>query len=78
MFDDGGPGFGPVSKSLGLTKSCALAWVVVNPNYKEFLGIGPPPRGLLLAPGGSSRRMRLSPSAESCVYFSLVDLTVFS
>jgi hypothetical protein len=29
------------------------------------------PAGLLLAPGGSSGRMRLSLSAESYVYFSL-------
>ena len=29
------------------------------------------PAGFLLAPGGSSRRMRLSLSAESYVYFSL-------
>ena len=66
-------GIEPVYQSAWSTDPACGRWENVAAESKQISGWFDPARVFcwLLAPGGSSRRMRLSLSAESYVYFSL-------
>ena len=64
-------GIEPVYQSAWSTDPACGRWENAAAESKQISGWFDP-AGFLLAPGGSSRRMRLSLSAESYVYFSLI------
>jgi hypothetical protein len=63
-------GIEPVYQSAWSTDPACGRWENAAAESKQISGWFDP-AGFLLAPGSSSRRIRLSLSAESCVYFSL-------